>query len=444
MPASFHRMATDERPSGKFWAMMRGAEPASKEGQTDGAQLKARPRTASGVLEGVLRRVLENPSRFSYGALAIAVAFTSLRGFTSSHDLRLFVLEVLAFIVWLQIWVRRRAVDSTGQSPLTIVLAFLGILLLATMGARDLIFTLVAASLLPQYWTYLPVAVAALSMVPMFVASEYAHTMAVLDNPTEFPWGSLVVRGLSVIVIGLCFKVLALEMDERGRLQANLTSAERKAGRLEERQRLAREIHDTLAQGFASIIVHFERAEQIDSLGASPAKPHLELARSVAREGLEEARRMLAALRPEILAQRGLPEALGRVCEEWSRRTGIQANLSITGTPAPMHPQIELTLLRGTQEALTNVARHSGARTAAVTLSYMEDILVLDVQDDGKGFVPSTEKGTGYGLTGMRERAERLQGSFSVESLPGEGTTVSISLPVLQPTGSDTLTGALL
>jgi signal transduction histidine kinase len=441
MSASFHRMATDERPSGKFWAMVRGAEASSKEGQRGSAQVQPRP---ARVLEGVLRRVLENPSRFSYGALAISVAITSLRGFESTYALTLFVVEVLAFVTWLQIWLRRRALDPGAQSPITIVLAFVGTLLLSAMGARDLIFTLVAVSLLPQYFTYLRFPVAAVSYIPMFIASEYAHTTAALEDPTRFPWGSLVVRGLSVIVIGLCFKVLALEMDERAHLQANLTSAERKAGRLEERQRLAREIHDTLAQGFASILVHFERAEQIDTLGASPAKPHLELARSVAREGLEEARRMLAALRPEILEQRGLPEALGRVCEDWSRRTGIMANLSVTGTPAPMHPQIELTLLRGTQEALTNIARHSGARTAAVTLSYMEDILVLDVQDDGKGFVLSTEKGTGYGLTGMRERAERLQGSFSVESLPGEGTTVSISLPVLQPTGSDTLTGGLL
>jgi signal transduction histidine kinase len=403
-----------------------------------------RRRTAARIFEGALRRLLENPARFTYGALTIAVVITSLRGFPSPRDLALFGVEVAAFVVWFQIWIRRRSADPGGRSATTIVLGFLGILLLATMGARDLVFTLVAATLLPQYWTYLPLSVAALSMVPMFVASEYAHTMAVLDNPTHFPWGSLVVRGLAVIVIGLCFKVLALEMEERARLQDHLKSADRRAGRLEERQRLSREIHDTLAQGFASILVHFERAEQIDSLAASPAKPHLDLARSVAREGLEEARRMLAALRPEILEQRGLPEALGRVCEEWSRRNGIPANLSITGTPAPMHPQVELTLLRGTQEALTNIARHSGARTAAVTLSYMEDILVLDVQDDGKGFVPSSERGTGYGLAGMRERAERLQGTFSLESVPGEGTTISISLPVIHPTGRDTLPGGLL
>lgn len=374
----------------------------------------------------------------------ISVVITSLRGFGSARELGLFAVEVLAFTVWLQLWIRRRPVDPTGRDPMTIVLAFLGILLLATLGARDLIFTLVAVSLLPQFFTYLPLPVAALSLIPMFVASEYAHTMAVFENPGGFPWGSLIVRGLTVIVIGTCFKVLALQIEERHRLQTSLASAERRTGMLEERQRLAREIHDTLAQDFASIIVHLERTEQLNHLEHSPAKGHLDLARSVAREGLEESRRMMAALRPEILEQRGLPEALGRVCEEWSRRTGTESKLSITGASAPMHPEIELTILRGVQEALTNIRRHSGARTAAVTLSYMEDVLVLDVQDDGKGFVPGSVTGAGYGLTGMRERTENLGGTFSIESALGEGTTISISLPALRPMGGDTPVEGLL
>jgi signal transduction histidine kinase len=267
----------------------------------------------------------------------------------------------------------------------------------------------------------------------MFYAAELSHTRAVVADPEAFPWSMALIRGAGVILVGIAFKVLALQMEERSRLQASLASAERKAGTLEERQRLAREIHDTLAQGFASILVNFERAEQVDGLSSSPARPHLDIARSVAREGLEEARRMLAALRPEVLEQRGLPEALGRVCDDWSRRTGIASSLSVTGAPEPMHPDIELTVLRGTQEALTNVARHSGARTAAVTLSYMEDVLVLDVQDDGRGFVPGAAAGVGYGLTGMEERARRLRGSFSVESTPGEGTTVSMTLPMVPP-----------
>ena len=146
---------------------------------------------------------------------------------------------------------------------------------------------------------------------------------------------------------------------------------------------------------------------------------------------------MMAALRPEILEQRALPEALGRVCQEWSRRTGIESKLSITGTPEPMHPEIEFTILRGVQEGLTNVARHSGAHTTAVTLSYMDDLIVLDVQDDGRGFVPSVGGPAGYGLHGMRERVEGLQGSLLVESVLGEGTTISLTLPSLRPAGGE-------
>jgi signal transduction histidine kinase len=254
------------------------------------------------------------------------------------------------------------------------------------------------------------------------------------------PRSSLIALGLllaAAILVGISLKVFSLQLEERGRLQASLASAERKSGRLEERQRLAREIHDTLAQGFASIILHFERAEQVDSLAASAAKPHLDLARSVAREGLEDARRMLGALRPEILEQRALSEALDRVCREWSRRSGIEARLSVTGSPFPLHPDIEVAVLRGTQEALTNIARHSEARTAAVTLSYMEDLVALDVQDDGKGFDPGAVAGNGYGLTGMRERIRRLRGTFSIESLPGEGTTISFSLPAMVTSTSE-------
>jgi signal transduction histidine kinase len=398
------------------------------------------------VMERVLRRLLDHPYAFPLAGLALAIVISIARNFHSLRSVLLILGMASLFALWLPLWVGRRSRDPAGSSPLTIAVALVGSLIIGYLVALDMAFAIVALTLMPQYFLLLPFPVAVLCGFPPAIGSEYSHRLAVLADPTGFPWGLVVLRSVALLAIGISFKLLALQIEERTRLQASLAAVERRAGRLEERQRLSREIHDTLAQGFASIIVHFERAEQIDSLAASAAKPHLELARSVAREGLEEARRMLAALRPEILEQRGLPEALGRVCEEWSRRTGILANLSITGTPAPMHPQIELTLLRGTQEALTNVARHSGARTASVTLSYMEDILVLDVQDDGKGFVPSGERvsGTGYGLTGMRERAEKLQGSFSVESLPGEGTTVSISLPVVLPTGADTLTGGLL
>jgi len=398
---------------------------------------------AAQTMERVLRLLLKNPTGFTYGALALSAVFALPRGFNSQRDLLLFVGQLVAFALWVELWARQRARDARAGSGWTVLLAFVGMLLLATLAARHLAFTIVATTLLPQYFTLLPLPVAVLTFVPMFIASEYSHTAAVLANPTSMPWDMAIIRGAAVILIGICFKVLALQIEERGRLRASLASAERKAGVLAERQRLAREIHDTLAQGFASIILHFERAEQVDALDQSPAKPHLELARSVAREGLEDSRRMLAALRPEVLEQRALPEALDRVREEWSRRTSIQSRLSVTGSAFALHPDIEVAVLRGMQEALTNIARHSEARTAAITLSYMEDLVVLDVQDDGKGFVPNAIQGNGYGLTGMRERIQRLRGSLSVESVPGEGTTISISLPAMVTSTSEVVTSGL-
>lgn len=401
-----------------------------------GETVAARPSRATQVMERLLRRLLAHPQGYPLAALAISLVVGMARNFGSSRALAEVVITAALFAVWLPFWVLRREQDPGGRSAITIGLAITGSLIMGRLVALDLAFALLALALMAQYYTYLPFWVAVLCGLPPGFGSEYSHRIAVLADPSAFPIGISLMRSVALIAVGISFKVMALQLEERDRLQASLATAERKAGMLEERQRLAREIHDTLAQGFAGIVVHLETAEQIDPLTGSEAKPHLDLARSVAREGLEDARRMLAALRPEVLEQRGLPDALGRVSTEWSKRSGIRSSLSITGTPAPMHPEIELTVLRAVQESLTNIARHAGARTAAITLSYMEDVLVLDVQDDGKGFAPELVNG-GFGLAGMRERTESLSGSCSIESVPGEGTTISITLPVLGPAGSE-------
>jgi signal transduction histidine kinase len=387
------------------------------------------------VLERMVRRFLEHPFRFPVAALLIGLGMSLLRH--RPDDLPTLLGVCAMFTLWLRLWVGRREHDPSGKSPFTIAVAIVGSLLMGWLVSMELSLAIVPLSMMPQYFITLPFGLAVLCGFPAAIGSEWSHRLGVLQDPDAFPWALAIVRSIALLVIGVSFKLVRLQMDDLARLQASLASAERKAGVLEERQRLAREIHDTLAQGFASIIVHLERTEQLNHLEGSPAKGHIDLARSVAREGLEESRRMMAALRPEILEQRGLPEALGRVCQEWSRRTGIESKLSVTGTAEPMHPEIEFTILRGVQEGLTNVARHSGARTTAVTLSYMEDLIVLDVQDDGKGFVPSDAGPTGYGLHGMRERVEGLQGSLQVESVLGEGTTISLTLPVLRPAGGE-------
>ncbi|HET9727058.1 MAG TPA: sensor histidine kinase [Gemmatimonadales bacterium] len=387
------------------------------------------------VVEQVVRRILEHPFRFPVAAMLIGLGLSLLRH--PIDDLPRLLGVCAMFVLWVRLWVGQLKHDPSGRRPFTMVVAIVGSLIMGWMVSIELGLAIVPLAMMPQYFITLPFPLAIVCGFPAAIGSEWSHRLGVLQNPDAFPWMLAFVRAAAFLVIGVSFKLLRLQMNDLARLQANLASAERKAGVLEERQRLAREIHDTLAQGFASIIVHLERTEQINHLEHSPAKGHIDLARSVAREGLEESRRMMAALRPEVLEQRGLPEALGRVCQEWSRRTGIESKLSVTGTAEPLHPEIELTILRGVQEGLTNVARHSGAHTTAVTLSYMEDLVVLDVQDDGKGFVPSEAGRTGYGLHGMRERVEGLQGSLQVESVLGEGTTISLTLPVLRPAAGE-------
>lgn len=402
-----------------------------------GAGEAATPLTAAGVVERVLSRLLTEPAEFCYGALVLGDLFALVhhRG-APTVLLQLLALSVLT-AAWLPAWIGRRRLDPTGRAPLTIGLALFGSVLVGSLLALHNAFAILALSTMAQYFIVLPFWVAVLCGVGPGLGSEYSHRLAVLAAPDSYPWAVALFRTLALAALGVSFKVLAIQIEERGRLQDSLARAERRAGMLEERQRLAREIHDTLAQDFASIAVHLEHAEQLDLVARSPAHRHVELARSLAREGLEESRRMLGALRPELLEQRALPEALGRVCAEWSRRTGVAAGLSVTGTPSPMHPEIELTVLRAVQEALTNIMRHAGARTVAVTLSYMEDVLVLDVQDDGRGFTPAATPGGGFGLAGMKERTERLAGAFSVESVPGEGTTISLTLPVVPPVAGE-------
>lgn len=216
--------------------------------------------------------------------------------------------------------------------------------------------------------------------------------------------------------------------------QAELAAAERREGVLEERQRLAREFHDTLAQGFTSIVMHLEAAEGALSDPQTTQK-HIDRARSTARSSLEQARRVVQDLRPDTLEKQSLPEAIERTAARWGEETGITVTAKTTGEPLPMHPNIEVTLLRGAQEALHNIRKHAQASEVQLTLSYMGDLVMLDVQDDGVGLggaEPLSHSGLsgGYGLQAMRERIEACGGTLTLESDPGEGTTLVIAIPL--------------
>ena len=230
-------------------------------------------------------------------------------------------------------------------------------------------------------------------------------------------------------IIGQSQKRRAL-IEELEQTRNQLATEERRAGILEERSRLAREIHDTLAQGFISIVTHLEAAEEELPTGSDSIQRHLDQARRTARDNLVEARNLVAALRPEILAGFSLPEALQRLTTRWSEEIGVRVKLNITGEHRPLSQETQVALLRATQEALANVRKHARASIVTVTLSYMEDLVALDVQDDGAGFdLDGAHAGSGFGLMSMRERIEDIGGKLLVESESGAGSTVVVEVP---------------
>jgi signal transduction histidine kinase len=213
--------------------------------------------------------------------------------------------------------------------------------------------------------------------------------------------------------------------------RAELAEASRHAGVLAERERLARELHDTLAQGFTSVVTQLESAEQAFDERPGDAREHLAKARRAARDSLAEVRRTMRALRPELLEGLTLSQALDRVVREWSVEAGVPATLRTTGEEMMLSAEKEMALLRVTQEALANVAKHAAASRAIVSLSFLGEMVTLDVDDDGVGFSgePVRRSDGGFGLIGMRERIATVGGELSIESAPGEGTTIAVSVP---------------
>lgn len=223
-------------------------------------------------------------------------------------------------------------------------------------------------------------------------------------------------------------------LDENAALHAQLLVQAREAGVADERRRLAAEIHDTIAQGLTGIIAQLQVVANAPDLDI--ARTHLGRASDLARHSLGEARRSVHNLAPVALENDGLPEALKKTVAEWGERTGVRAEFTVTGTTEQLHEEVAATLLRIVQEALSNAARHARAARLGVTLSFLGDEVILDIRDDGTGFdplaLPARTHAGGFGLDGMRARAERIAGSLTVESEPGHGTALSARVPLVR------------
>jgi signal transduction histidine kinase len=220
---------------------------------------------------------------------------------------------------------------------------------------------------------------------------------------------------------------LAELVGELAATRAESARLSREAGAAAERERLAREIHDTLAQGFTSIVALTQAVEpELDS-DTTAAKRHVKLIRSTARENLSEARAMVAALTPAALGEGSLPAVIGRQCERLSAETGVAVTMRTDDELPLLGMATDVVLLRATQEAFANVRRHAQASTVSVELSRAGGYVRLSVADNGIG--RGDEHAEGFGLRGMRSRVAQVGGTMSVTPTPGGGTTVTVEVP---------------
>ncbi|WP_234539353.1 sensor histidine kinase [Streptomyces shenzhenensis] len=292
--------------------------------------------------------------------------------------------------------------------------------------------------LLPRRAGLAAVAATAATAIAGFAAHQHSFGPAVAIGPA--------LGAAVAVAVVWGYQALYRESEHRRQLieeltatRADLASAQHTAGVLAERDRLAREIHDTLAQGLSSIQLLLRAAERALPQAPQNAARYVGQARQAAVDNLAEARRFVAALTPPTLEGTTLAGALERLCTTTSARHRLTAHFHLTGDPAPLATAHEVALLRIAQSAVANTVRHAAATTADVTLSYLGDHVALDVVDDGRGFAPDRlpapdPEAGGFGLAAMRARAHALGGTLTIGSAPGHGTALAARLPLTPPT----------
>ena len=327
-----------------------------------------------------------------------------------------------------------RRPDWDERAPMLLWLSGVLVLTWALLGRHES-YVLLIYGLFPQLfarlgrWT-----VPGVAALTILVA--WASGALTADDPAG-RWG-LLGSLLLALLIGFFVNALARQTSAREEAlaaleatRAELAATSRHAGALAERERLAADLHDTIAQGFTGIVMQLEAAEQALAADPNAAAEHLDRAKHAARDSLGELRRAVHAMRPQALEHGDLLEALERTAHRWTLETGIAATTSTEGTPRPLTPDSEVALLRTAQEGLANVAKHAQARTATLRLAYSPDRVALTVADEGIGFDPNAP-GTraSAGLDGLAGRLSALGGSLTVESAPGAGTTLVAEVPV--------------
>ena len=322
--------------------------------------------------------------------------------------------------------------EARGSIYLLIAISIVSALLYLSPAGSLLLFVLI-----PQIWAIVTTR-RAMAMTALFAFGMTVAISARGGWTQEATRDALITGGLNLamgLVLGLWISGLIRESDQRAHLieelqatRAQLAEAHHQQGVLAERTRLASAIHDTLAQGFTSLLMLVQAAEAALETNDVPlARDRLKLADYTSRENLAESRALVAELGPLELQTATLPDAIHRLAERIGAELGLQADVTIDGAPRPLQANTEVVLLRATQEALSNIRKHAGAHAVHVRLAYDDEATMLEVADDGRGFEPA--RVDGFGLRGMRTRVEQVGGQLEVASSSGRGTTVRVRVP---------------
>ncbi|MCW4458951.1 sensor histidine kinase [Microbacterium sp. MPKO10] len=362
----------------------------------------------------------------------------------SQHALAVQVLGAALLVVYLGgagaahlRWVRNRVSLFSVVWLSVLCLVWLA-MLMVTVDAAYIVF--------PLFFLFLHLLPVTAGTVAVVVSTTL--TIAMLGYHSGISVGGVIgpVIGATVaLAISGGYSALYREAREREKLIDELTTtrgelavAEREAGVLAERERLAREIHDTVAQGLSSIQLLLHAAERSDP--DRPGLEQLQLARETAADALGDARRIIRELTPPALDEQTLAGALRRLsasAEHTMRASGrsTAVRFHLVGETHPLPMAVETTLLRVAQSGIANVQQHADASVLDVTLTLDEDAVTLDVVDDGRGFDTTPierRSNASFGLTAIRRRVMELGGTLSIESAPGEGTALAATIPVTE------------
>jgi len=319
------------------------------------------------------------------------------------------------------------ALARKGLRPL----AFAGV-----FGAIAMILTLpVAPTALPnpiyEYPQYGGALVLTIILSGLLLGKSYVRLWTITCVILQFAapassWRVNALWGLLHITAGWLVTLYSSHLQRL--FEVSLTAEEQqRTAIVAERTRFARDIHDTLAQGFTGIMMQLNAAEQRLKEDSAAARVYIEKARQLASESLEEARRSVSALRIDTLASGSLLGAIEQIGRKLTSDSGVRLDSKLEGQPYALAEQCEANLLRIAQEALTNAVRHSGTERISILLAYRTGSVMLEIRDSGRGM--SGVEPSGFGVDGMRERARQIGGETQILSDPGRGTRIVVTVP---------------